>query len=199
VNPRRTFLILCTGEIALFLVAVMWIKVAGAPALSRFDWNLRDVLIGVGAALPPFLFFLFTLRSPSFSRHRETMDMALRPVVSEWNVLQMACVSALAGICEELLFRGVLQGGLTEHIGVAPALVLSSVVFGAVHLITRTYGVLAGLIGLYLGVELIWTENLLTPIVTHAVYDFAALLFYNKVYRPEPRVAGPDVSGDSRP
>ena len=37
--------------------------------------------------------------------------------------------------------------------------------------ITGLTNVLAGLMGFYFGCLLIWTENLLVPIVAHAVYD----------------------------
>jgi len=36
---------------------------------------------------------------------------------------------------------------------------------------------------LFLGLLWIWTGNLLTPIITHAVYDLAALVYFLRVYR----------------
>ena len=63
------------------------------------------------------------------------------------------------------------------------ALVLASVVFGAAHLLTWTYAIIAAFIGAYLGLLWIWTGNLLTPMITHAVYDFVALVYFCRVYR----------------
>ena len=63
------------------------------------------------------------------------------------------------------------------------ALVLASGLFGACHLLTWTYAILAALIGAYLGLLWIWTGNLLTPMITHAVYDFAALVYFLRFYR----------------
>jgi uncharacterized protein len=45
------------------------------------------------------------------------------------------------------------------------------------HWITRTYALLAALVGLYLGGLWLWTGNLLVPIVAHALYDFVALIW----------------------
>ena len=45
--------------------------------------------------------------------------------------------------------------------------------------------IIAALIGAYLGLLWIWTGNLLTPMVTHAVYDFVALVYFLRVYRSE--------------
>jgi membrane protease YdiL (CAAX protease family) len=50
-------------------------------------------------------------------------------------------------------------------------------VFGLAHPISTTYAVLASLIGIYLGFLFVATDNLLVPIVTHAAYDFLALVY----------------------
>jgi uncharacterized protein len=43
------------------------------------------------------------------------------------------------------------------------------------HWLTMSYAVFATLIGVYLGILFLVTENLLAPIVTHALYDVVAL------------------------
>jgi len=47
--------------------------------------------------------------------------------------------------------------------------------FGAAHWLTLSYALLAGVIGVYLGVVFLLTENLLIPITAHALYDVVAL------------------------
>ena len=92
-----------------------------------------------------------------------------------WDLL---LISAAAGIGEELLFRGVVQTGVVELSGsVMLGVIAGAVVFGLAHPITVTYVVLVGLIGIYLGWLQIATDNLLVPIVTHAAYDFFALVY----------------------
>jgi membrane protease YdiL (CAAX protease family) len=44
-------------------------------------------------------------------------------------------------------------------------------------MLSATYAILAALIGLYLGLLLIWTGSLLAPAVAHGLYDFIALLY----------------------
>jgi hypothetical protein len=51
------------------------------------------------------------------------------------------------------------------------------------HCITPTYAVLAGVIGGYLGGLLEGANNILAPIVTHALYDFLAFLIVAREYR----------------
>jgi predicted enzyme related to lactoylglutathione lyase len=88
----------------------------------------------------------------------------------------LALLAALAGIGEETLFRGVLQPWLAAAIPVWPAVLITGVVFGALHPVSPTYVLLAGLAGAYFGALLVLTGNLLAPIVAHAGYDFVALL-----------------------
>ena len=63
------------------------------------------------------------------------------------------------------------------------ALVMASLLFGAFHLITWTYAIIGAFIGVYLGLLWIWTGNLLTPMITHAVYDFMALVYFLRIRR----------------
>ena len=68
---------------------------------------------------------------------------------------------------------------LTLILGALPVtlqLVAASFVFGCFHPLSATYAVLAALIGLYLGLLLIFTGNLLAPALAHGLYDFIALV-----------------------
>jgi membrane protease YdiL (CAAX protease family) len=84
-------------------------------------------------------------------------------------------LSLVAGVGEEVLFRGVIQAGLAERVPAWVAVGVASLLFGAAHWLTASYAVLAALIGVYLGVLFLVTDNLLVPAVTHALYDIAAL------------------------
>ena len=111
------------------------------------------------------------------------MESLLRPLFGNWSVLQLLTISLVAGISEEAFFRGAIQGSMADHVGLGIALVTASLLFGAFHLITWTYAIIAALIGAYLGMLWIWTDNLMTPMVTHAVYDSVALVYFLRVYR----------------
>ena len=109
------------------------------------------------------------------------MESSLRPLFGNWSIVQLAIISLCAGISEEAFFRGAIQGSLADRFGLVMALVLASMAFGAAHLITWTYAIIAAFIGAYLGLLWIWTGNLLTPMITHAAYDFVALVYFLRV------------------
>jgi membrane protease YdiL (CAAX protease family) len=89
----------------------------------------------------------------------------------------------------EGVLREVIQGGSARHIGTIPALALASVIFGVFHLVTKTYALIATLIGAYLGILWMVVGNLLAPIATHAVYDFVALAYFLRAHVRQGRVA----------
>ena len=137
-------------------------------------------MLGIIAVVPLFAFLVWVAKSRSklMVEHRILVRTLIRPLASDWSILQIAALSVCAGIAEEAFFRGAIQASLDGRIGEKLALVVASIAFGVVHPITRTYAVAATLIGAYLGGLFVWTGNLLVPIVCHAVYDFGALLYF---------------------
>ena len=162
-------------------------------SLAADSWHEQWSALGWGtlAAVPLILGLLLLDRFPCglWGELQQTVERRLLPWIRHWSVLDMALISLAAGFGEEMLFRGLLQVGLADGLpgtgGVVFALVAASVVFGICHWITNSYALLAGVMGLYLGVLLLITENLLAPIATHAVYDFVALLYLTR-FRPKP-------------
>ena len=65
-------------------------------------------------------------------------------------LLTIFAVGIAPGVCEELLFRGLLQRGLVRRCGAPAAVGIGALVFGAMHL-EWVQGSAATLLGLYLG------------------------------------------------
>jgi membrane protease YdiL (CAAX protease family) len=93
-------------------------------------------------------------------------------------------LSAIAGISEEVLFRGVIQPWMETAWGATAGLLASNAIFGLLHAVTPLYAILAGLVGVYLGLALDYGDqrNLLTPIFIHGVYDFLAFMVVMRAY-----------------
>lgn len=130
-------------------------------------------------ATAPLLVLLvaFAAARPGWFRDIEALVGPLIDTLFRGGGGAVIVVSLLAGLGEELLFRGVLQAWLTGVVGPWPAVALGGVVFGLAHYLSRAYFVLATCMGLYLGTLYLLSGNLLLPILVHALYDALALAF----------------------
>lgn len=141
---------------------------------------------GLLATLPLFagLGLLERLPLRPLVRVRSVVDQFVKQLLQGTSLLDLALLSLMAGVGEEVLFRGLIQAGLAHWMGgtqgVWIAIAVASITFGLAHAITPTYAVLATLIGAYLGWLFVATDNLLAPIIAHAVYDFGALVYYSR-------------------
>jgi membrane protease YdiL (CAAX protease family) len=152
---------------------------------ERLHVTTGAVALGVAAALPLLLGLRWTVTT-GLSPVRRLVNLVveqLGPVLTSRSATELAMLAILAGLAEEVLFRGVIQVGLTQVLPEGGAVLVASVAFGLVHWVTPTYAVLAALAGLYLGALFLLQGNLIVPIVAHALYDFVALLYLVRRYR----------------
>jgi uncharacterized protein len=164
----------------------------GPPlAVSPALWDGRAAAIGALGAVPLLALLLLLIRTRwSWVREIATfIDESVGPIMKDWSLPQLGLISLLAGVGEELLFRGFLQARLTTWWGAVPALVLAAALFGVFHCVTRAYAVAAGVIGAYLGLIFIYSNHILAPIVTHALYDFLALVYFLRLRFANPAAA----------
>jgi membrane protease YdiL (CAAX protease family) len=74
---------------------------------------------------------------------------------------------------EELFFRGFIGRGLVARYGRVAGVVLTSLMFGFVHL-HPVQSVTAAVLGVVLHAVYLWTRSLLAPILLHAVHNWLA-------------------------
>lgn len=192
-NPsdRGGFLLLAgLFEGGLALLAIALGTFADIWPLDHAAWKWSAVGWGAAAAIPLFALFELSQRYPvgGLLRIQRLLINTLGPPLSACRWYELLLLSLYVGFCEELLFRGWLQPWL-ESWGWLAALLVSNLIFGAAHAVTPLYFVLAGLMGCYLGFLLDATgeRNLLTPMMTHALYDYLAFLVIARAYRTQRR------------
>ena len=80
---------------------------------------MTDLALGLAASVPLYALFQWMLRSSlaPLARLRQLMSAKVCPLMAPWSLLQLGIVSILAGVCEEVLFRSVIQGTLSTFIG----------------------------------------------------------------------------------
>lgn len=177
--PRSMLALALVFEGALGLVAWLLGKLLGQKPWADLHWDQNDALLGVAATLPMLALFVATVRWPvgPLTQIKEVSEQFIRPLFARCSILDLALISAAAGLGEELLFRGFLQASLEDRFGRLAGVGVASTVFGLLHFITPTYALYAGLVGSYLGLAWLWSGNLLVVIVAHALYDFLALVY----------------------
>ena len=141
------------------------------------DWETLLQIVRGLFPLVAFYFVVLVFPLPALRRIDRLVRELFWEHMGHWKLWQLALVAALAGFGEELLFRGLLQLGLSKVLYAWLAVLLTSLIFGLAHAVTPTYCLLAFLIALYLGFLFVHTENLIVPMAVHALYDFFVFLF----------------------
>ncbi len=177
------------GSLTVVAIVLGWLL--GQPPSRTFHFNLHHAAVGVVATLPPLglLWLCLKLPLPPLKTITQILDEMLVPLFRGCQLMHLAIIAALAGLGEEMLFRGVIQAAIqaeaANEFGGLPGmwlgLLIAAALFGLLHSITPTYALLAGLIGLYLGWLWLEYDNLLVPITVHALYDFVVLVYLVKV------------------
>jgi hypothetical protein len=139
-----------------------------------------DILLGTAAALPPFLFFMFSVsekaeKLPLIGPLRHKVITDIKDIFDSMSMVDLAIISLLAGIGEEMLFRGVLQARF--------GILIASIVFGLMHSVSAAYVIVTIIMGLYIGIIFKSGESLLIPMQLHFIYDFAALVYLKYIVK----------------
>jgi membrane protease YdiL (CAAX protease family) len=127
----------------------------------------------------------------------ETAQGAERQVSGIEDPSPLLAVGALAlmffvvGPCEEVLYRGVVQGRLREHFDTVPAILIASVVFACAHVIALAGSVVGAIVTIgilfvtanVLGFVYEYTGNIVVPTLLHAMHN--SILILALLYGPQ--------------
>jgi len=173
-------LVSMVGLIAVPTVLVAWL--AGWSWVPTFSLRRPTVAALAGAALAgiglaPWTELLYVLQSqvwPASSEHlAESMKMFL-PSVEQRPILTALTIGALAGICEELLYRGPIQAAFLRRLSTWPALCAGGALFAAAHMDLHGFPIRM-LLGVLLG-YVVWRGKSIFPaMLLHGAYDAAQL------------------------
>lgn len=188
-STENFFKTACYFESSLILVALVLGWIAQINPFEYLYFSEQAVGLGILGTLPLLLLFFATEYTTleSVQNIRKLLLETLCPSLYKHHWADLFILAAIAGISEELLFRGVLQPWLERAWGLDAGLIVSSLVFGLIHAVTPLYAILAGIISLYLGVSLDFSgsRNLLTPIMIHGLYDFLVFRMLVKTYKTQ--------------
>jgi membrane protease YdiL (CAAX protease family) len=186
--------VLVEGGLALVAMLLAWIfRVPLREQLPESAEQLAYAIMrGVLVTLPMFAVFLWLVHSSwtTLRELREQVEWLIAEMFPAASPAQFAMVALLAGVGEELLFRGVIQSISSQWTTPLAGLIITSLLFGAAHALTKLYFFLATAIGLCFGALVLQYDDLVAPMVAHCLYDFFALSYLSRRLR---------LSGDSAP
>ena len=177
-NRKALLLITVIVEGGLFLIGLLLMGGSG-ELLSRFGFSWGAKGNALLLCIPMFAVLYLAMRSgwALLSRLRNDIDEKIAPIFADCRLFDLAVIAVLAGIGEELFFRGWLQSILIHRFEVWLGILITAAIFGLAHYLSITYAIYAGLTGIYLGVIYRVSGNLFIVMAVHALYDFIALVY----------------------
>ncbi len=151
--------------------------------INNLYWNSQHFIFSIGMSGVLFIISLGMYHAPFHfvTKIRVALSHRLDSIFKDISLLKISLVSLAAGLGEEFFFRGFLQEYFYNSIGTWPALLVSNFLFGLAHWkIAPLYSLFAGFLGVLLGLSMIYTDNLLVPVIIHTLYDFIALYYFSK-------------------
>jgi membrane protease YdiL (CAAX protease family) len=169
------------GAIALIALLLAWFfHVPLREKIPPFGRPLFEAIgRGVLATLPMLVLFWWLVNSKlaALKQLRSQVEWLVREMFPDGDLGQFAMVAALAGVGEELLFRGVVQMKASDWTTPAFGLVIASFLFGVAHALSKVYLLFAIGVGAFFGWMAFKYNDLVGPMVAHGLYDFLALTY----------------------
>lgn len=182
VSERRILLLAFLSEGALLLLyslwSLLWVDGKASSLIPPAPLG-SEIILGGLSAVVLFLANLLLLKSLARGESsggvlQQFIDSVVWPLSQQLSIFGALLIGIMAGIGEELFFRGMLQTEL--------GILLSSMLFALMH-----FGFAAKkffpvvliyfLVSLYIGLVFRWTDSLWVVVILHSVYDFLALLY----------------------
>ena len=190
-----------------FLIGTLSIQAAALVLIHQFlqrhQMGWREIMVsreqsvmkvlaygfGVGVLVVPVALVLLNyvslelIKAVQLPPEKQTVvtviEKTVEPTKRAWFALAAVL---LAPTVEEILFRGIMYPYLKPRVGAGLAVTVTSLVFAAIH-----FNIAIFLPLVFLGFVLTWlyerTDSLLTPILTHAVFN--ATNFFLLVFQSE--------------
>ena len=162
---------------------LMWWQALGRGAASAglglliagWQW----VPVAVGLAIVGFLIYelVNSIGKPDELLKARDKMTGLEPLVprTQGERTAFTALSITAGICEEILYRGLLLGALQAVVGLWPAVILSSIIFGLGHAYQGKAGIFkTGAVGLVMALLVVFSGSLWIAILVHSVVDIVS-------------------------
>lgn len=191
-DDARAFALIAAGMVVMLCAGFGFSALFRTPILAQIAITPSGIAAGVAATAPlaAFLLWFMNATTPAIVRFRDSQIEFFSQIGFAFTPTRIAIMAIGAGVTEEILFRGVFQTWIYGRTSAAAAILITNIVFGLLHARTALYAIIAGLVGAYLGLVFLLCENLIAPIITHALYDAAALELTRRAISSRRQAAG---------
>jgi membrane protease YdiL (CAAX protease family) len=154
----------------------------GKNIKTGFTFNVKDVMTGLASAVVLwFVFYVGDYVSSQIFDFAKTQVLHIYTLKDGAN--QFVIVSLLfflIGPAEEIFWRGFIQKRLSEKYGDWMAFFVATLVYALVHIWSFNFMlIMAALVcGGFWGLLYKWNKNVLTLVVSHAVWDIAVFVLF---------------------
>lgn len=177
-SRKALLLVTFFAEGGLFLLGLLLI--GGLDVMQSrlsISWIATGYALLLCIPMVAMLYLVVRTQWAPLSRLKQEIDEKVLPIFANCKLIDLAAIALIAGVGEELFFRGWLQSALTNKFGLWVGLLIASLIFGLAHYLSTDYAVYAFVTGIYLGVIYQESGNLYIVMVIHTVYDFIALIY----------------------
>ena len=157
----------------------LWLKQKPKQVFKTCNFakmNFRSVVYSI---LLGFFIYFFTLLLSTFFNGIITMfgyrssSSVSEEITLTTYLIQIVTTAILPAFCEEFLHRGIVLQG-TKHMSIKKAIIISSVLFGLIHLnITQVF--YAIILGLIMGYTSVVAKNIWPAIIVHFMNNFMSV------------------------
>lgn len=186
--------------LALNMVAMWTVYVVALPRLLRFEevspvvafrrwFTARDVAVGIPLGIFGQLVLVNLVNWPlsqlfpdsfSFEEVSQRAEEIAATAPGAWVVLLVFVVVLGAPVVEEIVYRGCLQSNLVTTAGEKIGILLTAIIFAAIHLAPVEFPGLF-VFALVLGIARAKTGTLGLPIITHLAFNATGLLLVSLI------------------
>ena len=166
-------------EGGLLLVSMLLLDYSAAELWSNMNLSWKGTGYALLLCLPMFAALYIAMRSrwEPLVQLKNELDENILPIFSKCKLIDLKIMAFLAGIGEELFFRGWMQSALINKSGIWMGILITSAIFGLAHYLSSTYAIYAFITGIYLGLIYQLSGNLYIVMAIHATYDFVVLIY----------------------
>lgn len=165
-------------------------KISGLPFAEAFPARRPSAGAVVGAVLMPLAIAPTVLLAYRIQNYfvpaPDQLEEAFAPLLDLPAWVRVFAMGITPGICEEMLFRGVLLTLLFRGYGKWRAVILSSLLFGAFHL--SPYRLMpTAIVGMALALVCLRTGSIIPSMIIHATYN-TMLAFGSEAFEEQSRL-----------